>query len=268
MHLRQCVITSGVVALMSLGLGCSGTGSRSASGASSTPLGADARIERRELPDAARVFTPQRRGDWCWAACAEMALKYNGINDITQEQLVEKVKGKASDQTAIDTEIIVALATEPKAQTQNSAATPQRVNIDLNAPIQAALKAATMYSSPDSAVEDFSQGHPVLFGLQNWEGAPAHIVFVTAIEYRDLRRESETAPGLEGLAGSFGRMADSLIGSYRYEIRAIEFYDPMPETGGQTRLEAADIEKHYRFYLSRKKAMEIMKSAESTVQLR
>jgi hypothetical protein len=254
--------------MMSLVPGCSGAGGRSSSGASSSLLAADVKIERRELSNASRVFTPQRRGDWCWAACAEMALKYNGIDDITQEQLVEKVKGKASDQTAIDTEIIVALATEPKERTQNSAAMPQRVNLDLNAPLNAAIKAATIYSSSDSAVEDFSQGHPVLFGLKDWEGAPAHIVFITAIEYRDLRRESETAPGLKGLAGSFGRMADSLIGSYRYEIRAIEFYDPMPETGGPTRLEGADIEKHFRFYLSRKKAMEIMQSAESTVKLR
>lgn len=254
--------------------GCSGAGN-SGSGREHSSLSNSASVQHAKLENAHNVFTEQRRGDWCWAACCEMALKYNGVNDVTQEILVQRFKGSMSDQTAIDGEIILALATDPPPPAPSMQGVPQnhsgamgQVKVDLSHVQNALWKSAKIYSSSDSAVEDFAGGHPVLLGLKDWEGAPAHIVFVTAIEYVDKRKKPADTTILQDVVRAVEKTVDDLVGNYRYEVVAIEFYDPMPETGGVTRLEAADLDKHFRFYLSRKRAREIIHELESTMQVR
>lgn len=152
--------------------GCSGAGN-SGSGREHSSLSNSASVQHAKLENAHNVFTEQRRGDWCWAACCEMALKYNGVNDVTQEILVQRFKGSMSDQTAIDGEIILALATDPPPPAPSMQGVPQnhsgamgQVKVDLSHVQNALWKSAKIYSSSDSAVEDFAGGHPSSSGLR------------------------------------------------------------------------------------------------------
>lgn len=240
----------GLCAMLPLNLGC-------AAGTQGTAV-------HFRLNNADRVLTHQRRGDWCWAACCEMALKYNMVNDITQEMLVDKLKGKQDDQTAIDAEIVLALATEPTRDTVQLNHAPSRIDVNTQHLTDALFKLGSMYISSDKAIEDFGDGHPVLLGLKDWEGAPAHIVFVTAIEATDHGDVSQPADVLDGIV-KFPKTVGRMFGQDRYTLSAIEFFDPMPETGGPTRMTAEEIKPHVRFYLSRKRAREIIDNAHSTV---
>jgi hypothetical protein len=261
--------------------GCAGSGGEQA-----------AEIKRFELPNAQKVLTEQRRGDWCWAACAEMALKYKGVRDITQEMLVDSsLRRNAENQTVEDFEILFALAYQPKGSGSSGEYLAQRGNVvdvgkvkfDKSMVASGAGSAASMYLSPSAAVEDFIQGHPVLLGLKDWEGAPGHIVFVTAVEYQERWdkgfsvtdvfdeitelfpkgkvAENET---IVGAAKTAARTADER----RYVITAIEFHDPMPGQGGHTRLSREELDKHYRFTMTSKRSREVLGNLLGSVEVR
>jgi hypothetical protein len=235
-------------------------------GCASAPPGATAELVT--LPNAERVFTAQRRGDWCWAACSEMALKYNGVEGVTQEMLVENLRGNAEDQRVIDYQLIQALATEPAAAARTGSEPPRGVAINSAGAVNALEKGIAMYSSSDSAVEDFMGGHPVLMGLRNWKDAPGHIVFVTGMEVVRKEGLDERNPYVGSIAASLNGIADRFDGSYRYEIRSVEFFDPLPDVGGVARLDADGLEAHQRFFLSRKRAREIVRDWNSSLQVR
>lgn len=234
-------------------------------GCASKP-GTDAKVETITLPNYEKVLTEQRRGDWCWAACCEMALKYNGVTDVTQETLVQNFKGSADDQTAIDSEIITALATTPENQAQTAGGPPRAVQVRLGNLMTALTESATIYSSSDSAVEDFCAHHPVIMGLKDWEGAPAHIVFLTSVQYVDRRAVPPDSGIFRSLQNQFTMLADKFTGDYRYYISGVDVYDPMPGTGGMTHLTPEELAEHLRFFLSRKKAVEIMHQVNTTVE--
>jgi hypothetical protein len=58
-----------------------------------------------KLPGFNRAKAQQKGKDYCWAACAQMILKFKG-ETVTQESIVEKIKGKAREDkrggTALD----------------------------------------------------------------------------------------------------------------------------------------------------------------------
>jgi papain like cysteine protease AvrRpt2 len=58
-----------------------------------------------------RITTEQKRSDFCWAACAEMVLRYHG-GHAKQEEIVRKVKGppdELADATGSPTDVMEAL---------------------------------------------------------------------------------------------------------------------------------------------------------------
>lgn len=226
----------------------------------------EAGMQRATLANAERAFVTQRRGDWCWAACCEMALRYNGIEDITQEMLVERIKGEADDQRAIDTEILVALSTDRTSRTERSAVMPKSLRVDTKSLFDGIWKGAKIYTSRDGAIEDFRRGQPTLLFLENWEGAPGHIVFITEIEYRDRRGNAAEIPVVGGIVKWGQDTADKLIGDYRYEVRTITFFDPM-QGAGLTTIDGEKLEAHQRGYLSRRQAQEIMSDVGGTIKL-
>jgi len=240
----------------------SGTGSNPPAPAPAPDAGA----RRASLANADRAFVTQRRGDWCWAACCEMALRYNGIQDVTQEMLVERIKGEADDQRAIDAEIVRALATDASNRNDRRSVMPKSVRVDAQSLFDGLWNGAKMYTSRDGAIEDFARGQPTLLFLKNWEGAEGHIVFVTEIEYLERRGASGDIPVVGGLVKWGQETADKLIGDYRYEVVRITFFDPMPNAGVRS-IDGDTLEAHQRGYLSRRQAQEVMSNLGGTIKL-
>lgn len=228
------------------------------------------KVESVSLPNIERVYTEQRRGDWCWAACCEMALRYTGRSDVTQEGLVTAFRGDADDQTAIDWEVIEALANlSPKSS--SAAASPTRVDIDANQFFSAAQKSLQIYlpKAADLAIADLKYRRPVLMGLKDWDGAPAHIVLVTSVDYRERPRSTSGVPIIGAAIDSVGRAFEDTFGSAaKYEIVRVTMYDPMPETGGVRTADAATLDAHWRFYLGPTLAKDVASQASQTVRYR
>jgi len=250
--LRPAFLVAGLVAAAAIAPACS-----------SVPAGTP--VTRIALPNADRVLTTQRRSDWCWAACTEMALRYNGVEGITQEDLVARLKDNAADQRAQDAEIIQALAirAEPAAPAAADGRIPTGVTIEAAPIIKALGDTASIYAAAsDPAVEDLRDGSPVLMKLQDFEGASGHIVFVTAINMRPktsfVDRTLAQGSAVEGIVRDAGDVVDRFSGDHRYEIVSVEFFDPMPDTGGNTTLEQAALRTHRAAYISRKKALAIV----------
>src|SRR5690606_36170318 len=101
------------------GLAIALAGAALLAGCTTVPSGAAA--QRADLRRFEQVTAQQRRSDWCWAACAEMVLRYNGVHDVDQEALVARFKNDPKDQTANLAEIIQALAFDPRAKDGPSA---------------------------------------------------------------------------------------------------------------------------------------------------
>lgn len=219
-------------------------------------------IQHAVLPNAERVFTKQRREDWCWAACAEMALKYNGITDITQETLAERFKGDKADQTAQDWEIVRALATKPTGAPIPVGQIPTSLGLDLGSLFAAGLKAASFYCNPESAVDDLRAGEPEVVRLVNYDGWPGHVVFVTGFSFTEKRSGVENVP----LLGEIYRGGETLLGGGRYTIASTTIYDPMK--GVVVDIPWNQLKQHKPAFISARRAREVVEKAQQTLRIR
>lgn len=228
-------------------------------------------IERAELDRAEQSFVAQRREDWCWAASCEMALRSIGVRDVTQEMLVEQIKGSAEDQRAIELDIVRALATDggsARAGASNRRL-PTQVALQGQKLIDGSIQMGRIYTSSDGAIEDLQRGEPTLIFLRDWDGAPYHVGFVKAIEFRRRGSDFPDLPGVKQAADSVARGIDQLVGNARYEVVRIEFLDPMSATGSPARvIDGEAIAAHARGYLSRRHAREIERELESVLVVR
>ncbi|HYE03341.1 MAG TPA: hypothetical protein VD963_08915, partial [Phycisphaerales bacterium] len=199
--------------------------------------------------------------------CAEMAFRAKGIQGITQEHLVRKYKASATDQRAIELEIIQALA-EHEPRERPDRGLPRQVSGDLGPLVKAAVRSASIYTSQDDAVEDMRQGEPVLLGLKNWEGMLGHVVILTKIEYQEKGRTRTGLGPLDGLMDRVEQVREDLGGDTRYRVRAVEFLDPRRGQTEPRTMTDGELRRHANFWLSTRKAGQIAADARRSLQMR
>jgi hypothetical protein len=257
------------------------------------------RTYRREVP--ANGLIQQRRFDWCWAACCEMAYRASGRSDVTQEALVATYKGGSpavvsggvrggepsanlaaddeDDHRAQDFELVRALAVGTDVYLPIGVHPGRGVIFD-QAGLAGYLHAwAGLYLASSIAVEDIARGQPVLAVLRDWEGAPGHVGFVIEIDARpDLVSNSvsgicRTALDVGKAVGIGGSDADSVVAYLpkefptRYLLDRITFYDPSFHNPGIKTIEGADVKRHLAYLLSPTMARAILAREREIVKL-
>lgn len=234
-------------------------------GCASTPRddGGGETIEARVRDDG---LVEQRRSDWCWAACCEMVTRVKGPVRL-QEEFVARFKeayGETECQAATDLEIVRALA-RGRPGADAGALDIRSVRIDGKDLLALGLDALSISSASSIAVEELRAGQPVVMCLRDWEGAPGHAVFVTAMTVerredllRGLGREVVRRTGLRG--GIDDADAD-------YRVSRIEFFDPMMGSAGLKSIESDGIERHVRYLISPRLARGVLDQFERSVQV-
>ncbi len=125
------------------------------------------------------LFKPiQHCSEWCWAACIQSLLNYQGIA-ITQEDLVKKVYGSLICAPANENQIINAV--NGLGFSYNGV--PQNISGKLY-PIPSNLPIDT-----SKIIDDLSNNCPLIVGVINPSGG-RHIVILTSIRYNSSFPES------------------------------------------------------------------------------
>ncbi|MFH2096409.1 MAG: C39 family peptidase [Bacteroidota bacterium] len=125
-------------------------------------------ISSEEFDD---VMTAQDNDYWCWAATAEIVLKYYGI-DITQEQIVERMLGKDENGELPDQGVNLQTI-------HNCLNYSDTDNTGLQYEVEAKLGRGVPTASV--LIEQLSLKKPVIVGYNTGNGG--HIVVVTAVSY-------------------------------------------------------------------------------------
>jgi len=167
------------------------------------------------------VIAKQRDTNWCWAACAEMLLRYNGQN-VPQEQIVGAIKkrvqkGETADQADLF-EIWLAMNPDLLSEmARREAAWSSKPNtIDIGAHVNSMTD-----PSIDALVQEISSGNPVLLGLQGGKWGGGHVVLAYGIEYSRLNPRGNIA--YNDLSMTLFRF------SHRFKIHQVMVVDPWPD---------------------------------------
>ncbi len=232
---------------------------------------AQSRTIRTKAPDDALV--QQRRFDWCWAACCEMAYRARGRDDITQEALVAAVKGggadghealaaSEADHRAQDFELVRALAVGTDLYLPIGVYPNGGIRFNRDGLAGYIEAWAGLYLASSVAVEDLDRGEPVLAVLRDWEGAPGHVAFVVEVEatpdatahaasdiYKIGRGVGDMLGLTNGDGDSFARYLPREL-PRSYTLHRITFYDPSFEAPGIKTIEGDAIERHLAYLLS------------------
>jgi hypothetical protein len=252
-------------------------------GCASTPP-----IAVRREPSAGGLIQ-QRRADWCWAACCEMAYRARGRADITQEKLVAALKQPNADAKALaesdadhraqDFELVRALAVGTDFELPIGFYPGGGISFDRGGLAQYLHAWAGLYLASSVAVEDLERGQPVLAVLRDWEGAPGHVGFVIEVE----ATPDSTANALSDLyavgskignaVGVTGGESDSISKylperiPHQYTLHRITFYDPSLESPGVKSIEGDAIKRHLAYMLSPAMAKAILARERDIVKI-
>lgn len=242
---------------------------------------------RRQPP--ADGLIQQRRADWCWAACCEMAYRARGRADITQEKLVAAYKQRGADAQALaesdadhrahDFELVRALAVGTDFYLPLGVYPGGGVSFDRGGLAQYIHSWAGLYLASSVAVEDFERQQPVLAVLRDWEGAPGHVGFV--VEIAATPDEGVNALGdlytigsrIGNAVGVTGGESDSISRylpekiPHQYKLRRIAFYDPSLDNPGIKTIEGDAIDRHLAYLLSPAMAQAILARERDIVKI-
>lgn len=118
--------------------------------------------------DFSNYHVDQESTNWCWAACIEMVLKYQGLENISQCDIVYKTYGNCDDHTGNCSQIINAADGWLYAGEK--------------------VKAKSFYGvSGDELINTLAKKHPVIVGLDMPPNRIGHALVLTAIFYRESR---------------------------------------------------------------------------------
>ena len=226
---------------------------------------AEPRTIRSKASEEALV--QQRRFDWCWAACCEMAYRARGRDDITQEALVAAVKGGGADgheadHRAQDFELVRALAVGTEFYLPIGVYPDGGIRFNRDGLAGYIEAWAGLYLASSVAVEDLDRGEPVLAVLRDWEGAPGHVAFVVEVEatpdatahaasdiYKIGRGFGDMLGLTNGDGDSFARYLPREL-PRQHTLHRITFYDPSFEAPGIKTIDGDAIERHLAYLLS------------------
>ena len=211
------------------------------------------------------VAAEQAGTNWCWAACAQMILRYNGTN-ITQEEIVKQIAkeaGQCRDSEQAD-EFEIWLAMNPDMQEEmdrriaawydpNKPNTTE-VRMNINASNAGDLLGATSNPSSDVLVQDISSGNPVVVGFHGGAWGGGHVVLAYGVNYSRLKTEGDVK--YRDLTSVLYRF------THRFKINKIMIVDPQPLPGQSQYLEVAseDFSAHHDFLLGKDDARKQLES--------
>lgn len=215
------------------------------------------------------LLVAQRRGDWCWAACCEMASsalrrprsQEEFASDLAASRGPAEALSETESQAATDFEIVRALAgrgapSQPKARKKYTI-------VETGHLIALLFEWGEVTSANSLAVEELQAGKPVVMGLADWRGMSGHAVFVTS-----MRVERVDDP-VGDLARAFGKKVLPAEGmpepANRYRIRRISFFDPAGSGREPLSLADDEIVRHLRFLMSPKMARAVLERADKAV---
>lgn len=208
------------------------------------------------------VAVKQREPTWCWAACAEMLNRYNGV-PVTQEQMAAAITKRKTagvdDQSA--NQVVVWLAMNPERGAEvvrREAAWESKATVTVHAEadfsnLSNVFAMATQPSS-DEFVQEISQGHPVMLGLHGGQWGTGHIVLVYGVEYSRLKTEGDAA--YKDLTLILNR------GSKQFAVHNVMVVDPQPDEGKSqlVTLTATDLQGHVDFAWGKAEAAKKLQS--------
>jgi hypothetical protein len=243
------------------------------------------------------TLVAQRRSDWCWAACCEMASRALR-KPRTQEEFVaalfgsdnaasaQAIKNNTEEfQAATEYEIARALSGESLRDTAKQptpdAKSKKYLVIDTGELVKGAVQWAQVQSMNSIAVEELNRRRPVILGLDDWNGIPGHAVFVLSM--RVIEEEDGVADWLDDLGTKWLGESKMPKPKARYRILEITFFDPYyrysanknpsasaPSQDGASSdgivvFNEEQIEKHGRFLMSPKMAEAILACERSAI---
>jgi hypothetical protein len=180
--------------------------------------------------DGVREFAVVQRGDrWCWAACAQMILNYNGVH-ITQEKIVRKME-KSPEADPKDAGLFeIWLAMNPELiqeMNRRQAAWQENNTTEINAHVNASNMGNVINSmtdpSTDALVQEISSGNPVVVGLHGGQWGGGHVVLAYGVEYSRSRTKGDAE--YKDMTMIFYRF------QHRFQVRKILIIDPQPLEG-------------------------------------
>lgn len=183
------------------------------------------------------VQAEQETEQWCWAACAQMILKYHGRPDVSQAELARYFRGSEENQTADLAAIMRSMCPELENYFQNNLFT---------------LNAVPKFFTSDRMIEDLSQGEPCVVGLNDEQGnGHACVVFEAAYSrlktswFDDSRRDQRT-----------GKLPWTVA---QYGLIEVRYFDPWKGEGIKT-ISGPDFKKRVAFIMSRPMAAETLQT--------
>jgi hypothetical protein len=204
------------------------------------------------------VAVKQREPTWCWAACAEMLLRYNGAQ-VTQEQIADHIgkrtKAGEDPKTAGQVEIWCAMnpdLMEEYHRRERAWNKPNTItlNLGLNLSNLNDVNESTSGSSTDTIVQEISSGNPVILGLKGTNWGSGHVVLVYGVEYSRLKTKAESAS--RRLASIFSNPTPV------FAIHKLYIIDPQPDEGQSQLCEVSsdDLKAHRTFNIGKADARE------------
>jgi len=114
------------------------------------------------------VYANQRKSNWCWAACVQMVMNYQGIK-IEQEEIVMKTFGSLVDQPAYVPDMIKAITGwAPSVDGHKNFIFCDNLN---------SLSFKELY-------ESLNRGKPFIVGLRNLSDGVGHAYVLTAVTFK------------------------------------------------------------------------------------
>ncbi|MEY3137328.1 MAG: Papain-like cysteine protease AvrRpt2 [Pseudomonadota bacterium] len=243
-------------------------------------------VRREPSPDG---LIQQRRSDWCWAACCEMAYRARGHADMTQEKLVAAFKqpnadaktlaGSDADHRVQDFELVRALAVGTDFELPIGFYPGGGISFNRGGLAQYLHAWASLYVASSVAIEDLERNQPVLAVLRDWEGAPGHVGFVieiaatpdsTANALSDLYTVGSRIGNAVGVTGgqsdSISRYLPEKL-PHQYTLHRITFYDPSLDNPGIKTIEGDAIKRHLAYLLSPSMAQAILARERDIVKM-
>ncbi|QDU65316.1 hypothetical protein Pla86_03810 [Planctomycetes bacterium Pla86] len=228
------------------------------------------------------VESPQREPVWCWAACASMILRYNGI-DVSQEEIVDRVHGYLPDgslkvATASRFELLRALAPDAPPFDFDSAwkviqstledAGTQALDklkgegkvegdIDLSWNEDEAVQSLfdRIYPSSGVPIAQLQLGDPAVAGLRDPDTDQGHLYVIVGAQWEVKR------PGLGDALIDYaktglgtGELSKLLVDRFEpsgIAVQSIELVDPLRKDDPETEVNEARVSLTFKEFKSR-----------------
>jgi hypothetical protein len=207
------------------------------------------------------VAVKQREPTWCWAACAEMLLRYGGAR-VTQEEIADRIGKRTKEgedpKTANQVEIWRAMNPDlmeeyhrrEHAWDKTGKPNTYTIHIGLNLSKLGDVLNSSAAPSTDAIVQELSSGNPVVLGLKGTNWGAGHVVLGYGVEYSCLKTNANTKSH---------KLRTIFPGPSRdFVVNKLFIIDPQPDEGQSQLAEVSkdDLKAHMTFDVGKSAARE------------